>query len=75
LAVTQIYEELRSFIGTCVFEDLCREWTLSAGALGQLDFEPEIVGSYWRQYRGQGVQLGVVAVNRREKRLLIGECK
>ncbi len=75
VAVTQIYEELRAFIGTYVFEDLCREWTLSAGALGKLDFEPELVGSYWRQQRGQGVQLDVVAANRREKKLLIGECK
>jgi len=42
---------------------------------GQLDFVPEVVGSYWRTYRGQGVQLDVVAAAPREKRLLIGEAK
>lgn len=75
ITVTEIKEELRAFVGTYVFEDLCREWVLAAGALRQLDFEAEIVGSYWRQVRGEGVQLDVVAANRREKRLLIGECK
>ncbi len=75
VVVKQISEDLRSFIGTYVFEDLCREWTLAAGVVGQLDFEPEIVGSYWRQYRGAGVQLDVVAANKREKQLLIGEAK
>jgi AAA+ ATPase superfamily predicted ATPase len=75
VTVTQIYEDLRSFIGTYLFEELCREWTLAAGVTGQLDFEPEVVGSYWRQYRGKGVQLDIVAANKRRKRLLIGEAK
>jgi AAA+ ATPase superfamily predicted ATPase len=75
VAIDQIYQDLRSFIGISVFEELCREWTLSAGVAGQLDFEPEVVGSYWRQYRGQGVQLDVVAANQRQKKLLIGEAK
>jgi hypothetical protein len=42
---------------------------------GQLDFVPEVVGSYWRRYRGKGVQLDVVAAAPRDKRLLIGEAK
>jgi hypothetical protein len=42
---------------------------------GQLDFVPELVGSYWRTYRGKGVQLDVVAATPRQKRLLIGEAK
>jgi hypothetical protein len=75
IATNQINKDLRSFIGTYVFEELCREWTLSAGASGELDFEPEAVGSYWRQYRGEGVQLDVVAANKRLKKILIGEAK
>ncbi|OGO68632.1 MAG: hypothetical protein A2Z49_00645 [Chloroflexi bacterium RBG_19FT_COMBO_56_12] len=47
----------------------------AAGVIGQLDFEPEVVGSYWRQYRGTGVQLDIVAANKRHKQLLIGEAK
>lgn len=75
VVVEQISGDLRSFIGTYVFEELCREWVLAAGVVGQLDFEPETVGSYWRQYRGAGVQLDIVAASRRHKRLLIGEAK
>ena len=75
VAIDQIYQDLRSFIGTYVFEELCREWTLAAGVAGQLSFEPEVVGSYWQQYRGQGVQLDVVAGNQRLKNLLIGEAR
>ncbi len=75
VAVEQISQDLRSFIGGAVFEELCREWTLAAGLTGQLSFEPEVVGSYWQQSHGQGVQLDVVAGNQRLKKLLIGEAK
>jgi uncharacterized protein len=75
VVIDQISQDLRAFIGTYTFEELCREWTLAAGVSGILNFEPEIVGSYWQQYRGQGVQLDVVAANQRQKQLLIGEVK
>ncbi len=75
-AVEKIWAELRAFIGTHVFEELCQEWVWSAAALEQLSFHPEQVGSYWRRAKGKrGVQLDVVAANAREKRLLIGEAK
>jgi AAA+ ATPase superfamily predicted ATPase len=74
-AVNQISADLRAFIGTCVFEELCREWVLAAGAANDLGFHPEVIGSYWRRYRGTGVQLDVVAANRHERRLFIGEAK
>jgi len=70
-----IQEDLRAFIGTYVFEELCREWVYAEGAYGGLDFAPEVVGSFWTQHRGAAVQLDVVAASRREKRLLIGEAK
>lgn len=74
-AAAKIQAELRPFLGTHVFEELCREWVWAAAMSGQLDFVPEVVGSYWRRYRGKGVQLDVVAAAPREKRLLIGEAK
>ncbi len=75
LAVRRIDEDLRAFIGLYVFEELCREWVWAAAAMGELNFQPEAVGAYWGRSRGKGVQLDVVAVNRREKKLLIGEAK
>jgi AAA+ ATPase superfamily predicted ATPase len=74
-AVNQISADLGAFIGTYVFEELCREWVFAAAAANDLGFHPQVVGSYWRRYRGTGVQLGVVAANRRERRLFIGEAK
>ncbi len=38
---------------------------------GKLTFVPEIVGSHW----AQDAQMDVVAVNWREKAILLGECK
>ncbi len=73
--VAKIYAELRPFLGEHVFEELCREWVWAAAMAGELDFVPEVVGSYWRTYRGKGVQLDVVAAAPREKRLLVGEAK
>ena len=67
--------DLRAFIGTYVFEELCREWAWSDGGPGGLGFVPEEVGSYWKKERSQPVQLDVVAVRSREKRLFIGEAK
>lgn len=73
--VDKLTSELRAFIGTHVFEYLAKEWVWSAAMTDKLPFQPSEVGSYWRVYRGEGVQLDVVATNKREKQLLIGECK
>jgi hypothetical protein len=74
-AVDKIYAQLCSFIGVHLFEELCREWVWPAAASGKLAFQPETVGSYWRQHRGQGVQLDIVAASPRQKQLLVGEAK
>ena len=74
-AYKQIRSDLRAFMGTYVFEELCREWVIAAAATGELGYHPDSVGSYWRQHRGTGVQLDVVAASKRERRLLIGEAK
>ena len=74
-AVNQISVDMRAFIGTYVFEELCREWVLAAAAANDLGFHPEVIGSYWRRHRGAGVQLDVVAASKRERRLFIGEAK
>lgn len=70
-----ISEELRAFIGTFVFEELCREWVLVEAEQGRLGFLPEQVGAYWSGQRGRAVQLDIVAASRRDQHLLIGEAK
>jgi len=67
----RIAEQFRAFVGQTAFEDLCREWTLAQARAGQLPFPPEIVGSHW----SKDAQVDVVAINWREKAILLGECK
>ena len=67
----RIAEQLRAFIGMTAFEDLCQEWVLSQARADRLPFAVEQVGSHW----GGGVQVDVVAVNWRERAILLGEAK
>src|SRR5690606_37630783 len=69
--LARVREELRAFVGLTGFEDVCRQWVTQQSRAGQLPFEAEAVGSHW----SRDVQVDVVAVNWREKALLLGECK
>jgi AAA+ ATPase superfamily predicted ATPase len=64
-------EQLRAFVGMTAFEELGREWVLARARSGRLPFAPEDVGSHW----SADVQVDVVAINWREKAILLGECK
>jgi uncharacterized protein len=66
-----IGEQLRAFIGTYAFEELCREWVLTKARAGELPFMPEYVGSHW----SPDAQIDVVAINWRLKEILLGEVK
>lgn len=82
-ALAEINRHLVDFIGSHTWEELCREWTLRAGAqgaaahgagaqsAGALPFLPDQVGSTW----DAGAQVDVVGLNRMEKTLVLGECK
>ncbi len=67
----EIQDQLRAFVGGTAFEALSRQWVAQAGAAGTLPFEPQYVGSHW----SRPVQIDVVAINWREKQILLGECK
>ena len=71
LVERRLAEQLRAFIGMTAFEELCREWVLAQARVGKLPFTVEEVGSHW----GGGVQVDVVAINWREKAILLGEAK
>jgi AAA+ ATPase superfamily predicted ATPase len=64
-------DQFRSFVGVTTFEELCREWVVTQATSKQLPFAPHDVGSHW----AADVQVDVIAINRREKQVLIGECK
>ena len=66
-----VSKNLRAFIGSTTFEDLAKEWIRLQGKAGRLPFVPEAVGSHWRAR----VQIDVVAINRQNHEILLGECK
>jgi AAA+ ATPase superfamily predicted ATPase len=67
----RIGEQFRAFVGQTAFEDLCREWVLIQARAGRLPLTPEIVGSHW----AANAQVDVVALNWRDRAILLGECK
>ncbi|MCB2160685.1 ATP-binding protein [bacterium] len=70
-ALAEISKHMVNFIGTYTWEELCREWTLRAGAAGILPFLPDKVGSIWNG----SAQVDVAGLNSMEKTLILGECK
>ena len=70
-ALAEISKHMIDFIGTYTWEELCREWTLRAGAAGSLPYLPDKVGSAWNAE----AQVDVVGLNSMEKTLILGECK
>ncbi|MCC6602772.1 MAG: ATP-binding protein [Anaerolineae bacterium] len=71
MALAEIKKHLLDFIAAHTWEELCREWTLRAGARGLLDVAVDQVGSGWTKK----AQVDVVALNSMEKTIVLGECK
>ncbi|MCO5206177.1 MAG: ATP-binding protein [Anaerolineae bacterium] len=67
----RIQEQFRAFIGMTTWEELCREWILLQAGRDRLPFTVELVGSHW----STDAQVDVVAINWRDKAILLGECK
>ncbi|HIP73440.1 MAG TPA: ATP-binding protein [Anaerolineae bacterium] len=67
----RIKEQFRAFIGQTTWEELCREWVMLQASQGNLPLAVERVGSHW----SAGAQVDVVAINWRDKAILLGECK
>jgi AAA+ ATPase superfamily predicted ATPase len=67
----RIEAQLPGFVGSTVFEELCREWVRVQGGQGRLPFRPAQVGSYWDRH----IQVDVMAVSPAEQVLLLGEAR
>lgn len=69
--IDNMKQNLRGFVGSTAFEELARSWVITQGQAGKLSFVPEAVGSHW----SRRVQVDVVAINRKTRDILLGECK
>jgi len=67
---TSMEENFRAFVAE-LFEEQCREWVTRQAQRGVLPLKPDIVGGHW----GSDAQIDVVAINWREKQILLGEAK
>ena len=65
-----IEDNFRAFVAL-TFEALCLEWLVHQAQNNKLPFVPDNVGSHW----SKTVQVDAVAINWREKQVLLGECK
>ena len=68
--LVHLQNELRAFVGIH-FETIAQEWVAQQARNNQLPFMPEAIGSHWSRH----VQVDVVAVDWRNRNILIGECK
>ena len=67
----RLKDQFRAFIGATTWEELSREWLIMQANASGLPFPVELVGSHW----AKDAQVDVVAINWREKAILLGECK
>ncbi len=67
----RIRDQFRAFIGMTTWEELCRQWVQLKANQGSLPLSVELVGSHW----SSEAQVDVVAINWRDKAILLGECK
>ncbi len=67
---TEVEPHLSPFAGP-VFEQICRQFLWQEARVARLPFRPQQIGSWWRRQQ----ELDLVALNRTEGVILVGECK
>jgi len=60
-----------TFVGATAFQEQCRLWIWEQARAHKLPFQPERVGRYW----GKGPRVDLMAINWRERAILLGECQ
>lgn len=66
-----IREQHDAFVGKTGFEELSRRFITNLGDGEQLSFMPDYIGRIWDKQ----IEIDVVAINKKSKNILLGECK
>ena len=78
IADTEVFgERLSSYIGKPPFESICLQYFQRVNRLGKLPFTATSFGSWWGNDSVEKKQadFDVIAVNRTDKKIILGECK
>ena len=77
IADKNVFPDLADYIGKQVFEGVCRQYIIRQNKLSKLPFIATRIGSWWGQDNIEKKQsdFDIVADNKNEKRVLLGECK
>lgn len=67
---------LHEYMG-CVFEDMCRYYTLYLGVTGKLNSYISTVGKWWgtNPAKKEATDIDIVGINKQNKKAVLGECK
>lgn len=70
-------EDLNRFIGKLAFEDICKEYLIDQNLQGKLPFQATSFGKWWGNDPQQKSEtdFDVIFANRKEKKILLCECK
>lgn len=71
-------EMKKDFVGKFVafaYEDICRDIFVRLCGEGKLPFTPSRIGSYWLNDHEGDTEIDVVAIDNRDRRVFVGECK
>jgi AAA+ ATPase superfamily predicted ATPase len=66
-----IRERFESYVAHTGYEEMCRQVVARLGDAGKLPFRPELVGRIWNRR----LEVDVAAIHRKERCVLLGECK
>lgn len=72
----ELDKDFRSKFVAFAYEDVCKSIFADLCQSGDIDFMPSRIGSYWiNEYGDENTQIDVAAVDNKNKRLFLGECK
>lgn len=71
----EIEKDFHSRFVAAAYESVCRSIFAQLCRSGELDFIPSRIGSYWRNDEHEDTEIDVAAVDTKNKRVFLGECK
>ena len=76
IVLEELDKDFTSKFVAFTYESICQDLFAFFCQSGAIDFTPSKIGSYWvNEYGDENTQIDVAAVDKKNKRLFVGECK